>query len=229
MTGRCRKDGTKRMHNACLVGRSNKEQRARARQILLLLHVLGLKECTLPGPDLSHMREISQAAKRQESITTPFFLLVDCIAEKQNKLSIILVEGDTEHIFGYRSLMRSGTEKAALLPAQTNFPSATTNCAHLARFEERFTQHLSCALCWVRSCIPAIFFLCHLEDSFLFLPLTRLLISCFSTCNRPANPCLARSYQSYATICGRDIAYRSVPAEGGSILETAASSISASF
>jgi hypothetical protein len=40
------------------------------------------------------MSEVSQAAKRQESITTPFFLLVDCIAEKQNKLSIILVKGD---------------------------------------------------------------------------------------------------------------------------------------
>lgn len=42
MTGGCRKDGIKRMHDACLEGGGViKEQRARARQILLLLHPLG--------------------------------------------------------------------------------------------------------------------------------------------------------------------------------------------
>jgi hypothetical protein len=179
--------------------------------------VLGWKRCTLPGLDLSLICARFPKLRDKSQSQPPFSY--SSTALQRNKTSCPLSWSKGIRAYLWLSQFdeianRKSTSAQTISLSHNKFPL-------LARFEERFTQHLSCALCWVRSASQPSFSLPS-RGLVPFLPQTRLLISCFSTCN-VSQSLPARSYQFYATICGRDIAYRSVPAEGDSILETAAS------
>jgi hypothetical protein len=168
--------GTQKMHDARLVGRVIKEQRARARQILLLLplHTFGLKaaRCRVLLLSICARFPTRQAAKTQESITTPFFCYSStALQRKKNKLSIILVKRDKSI-----SLAIEFDEIANGKDLRTDdFLLSHNKFALLARLRNGSRNIFVCFVLG-EACIPAIFPLPS-QRTRPFLARTRLLIS----------------------------------------------------